>query len=190
MIPKQSFFTRFSIFAALFTGFASTPSQAQEAQEAQEGVFPGNFLMEMLPAGQIIGDGVTSVTLYVTALDNTAMLDNDTNDDTTRTTEMQAEHQIAAPPALDAPMPQQDPSSSTSNPADMTIPWESFVAREELAEHHDDETWDTLGIAFRPTRRTMPVCSVLGEGRLWCCGEAEIGADMLRSMALNGELPK
>lgn len=71
MIPKQSFFTRFSIFAALFTGFASTPSQAQEAQEAQEGVFPGNFLMEMLPAGQIIGDGVTSVTLYVTALDNT-----------------------------------------------------------------------------------------------------------------------
>jgi hypothetical protein len=63
MIPKQSFFTRFSILAALFAGFASTPSQAQEP------VFPGNFLMEMLPAGQIIGDGVTSVTLYVTALD-------------------------------------------------------------------------------------------------------------------------
>ena len=47
---------------------AGTPSTSH-AQEAPQTVFPGAHLMEMLPAGQIVGDGQTSVTLYVTALD-------------------------------------------------------------------------------------------------------------------------
>ena len=52
---------------AFLAGINSTPVHAQEAPQS---VFSGNFLMEMLPAGQIVGDGLTPVTLYVTALDN------------------------------------------------------------------------------------------------------------------------
>jgi hypothetical protein len=68
MIFKQSFSVKLGLVAAFIAGICNTPVQAQDASEA---VFPGNFLMEMLPAGQIVGDGITPVTLYVTALDNT-----------------------------------------------------------------------------------------------------------------------
>ena len=63
---KPSLTTFAGLLAALCIGSSSTNVQAQEAPQA---VFPGSYLMEMLPAGQIVGDGETPVTLYVTALD-------------------------------------------------------------------------------------------------------------------------
>lgn len=67
MIFKQSYSIQLGLLAALFGGITAAPVHAQDVEET---VFPGKFLMEMLPAGQIVGDGQTPVTLYVTALDS------------------------------------------------------------------------------------------------------------------------
>ena len=58
-------------FTGLLTALCLAGNQPiSNAQDAPQAVFPGAHLMEMLPAGQIVGDGQTTVTLYVTALDN------------------------------------------------------------------------------------------------------------------------
>jgi len=67
MILKKFLSFRLGLFAALL---ATAPLQSAQAQEQTDTVFPGKFLMQMLPAGQIVGDGSTPVTLYVTAMDN------------------------------------------------------------------------------------------------------------------------